>query len=147
MTPTTEVMTFLNEDYSLRREYTCIQEAKRAKMEIVRGDDHTLVFDLDSEEAYQTFRERVHFLEAKFGMIHLEVTKSKSGNYHALATLDPTFPPVDPLLSFAIQACMGSDWKKEMLGVLRTVNYQHSDSLLFRPQELEVVFEWNRPTD
>ena len=143
MSPSQEVLDFIETDYSLEREKCCISLAKRAGMEIVEGDEHTLVFDLDSPDAYNMFISRAEFLHAKFGMIHLVVSYSKSRNYHAVATLDPSFPAVDPVLRIAIQACMGSDWKKEMLGCLRTLNYQASDSRLFRPQPLEVVFEWD----
>jgi hypothetical protein len=142
MTPSAETLTFLDTDYSLKREKWCIRRAEEAGLEILRGDDHTLVFDLDSEEAYKTFMGRVEFLRAKFAMQHLVVSKSKSGNYHAVATLDKAFRPISQELALTIQACMGSDWKKEMLGVLRKLNYNSGDSILFRPQPLEIVYEW-----
>lgn len=147
MTPTTEVLDFENEDYSLDREKKCIRLALEANLEIFSRDDHTLVFDLDSEEAYSIFMERVHFLENKFVMQTLIISKSKSGNWHAVATIHPTFPPIDPVVALVIQACLGSDWKKEMLGALRTIHYKAPDSKLFRPKTLEVVYEWHSTTE
>lgn len=144
MTPSAETLQFLETDYSMKREVECIAIATKQEMEILRGDGHTLVFDLDSEDAYKTFMSRVHFLESKFFMQRLVVTKSKSSNYHAVAYLQNNIPAISKQMALAIQACMGSDWKKEMLGVLRDWNYQAGDSLLFRPKNLEVVFEWER---
>ena len=143
MTPSQEVLEFLATDYSMEREKQCIALAKASGLEIVDGDDHTLLFDLDTTEDLLKFKERAEFLRAKFAMVHLMIYKSKSGNHHAIATLDSSFPSVDPVLRIAIQACLGSDWKREMLGCLRTLNYQASDSKLFRPQPFQVVLEWD----
>ena len=148
ITATKEVQDFLDEDYSLQRERACISQAKREQLEIVKGDEHTLVFDLDSDHALQVFMDRVEFLRAKFGMTNLEVTRSKTqGHYHAVAILDPAHPPISDVLRLAIQACLGSDWKKEMLGVLRTLNYSVGDSLLFRPSKLTIVYSWSIQED
>jgi hypothetical protein len=144
MTPTREVLDFIDTDYSLKREKICIQEARKSGLDILEGDGHTLLFDLDSEESLNVFLQRVHFLESKFAMVHMIVTHSKSGNYHAVCTLDPLFPSVDPMIRVAVQACLGSDWKKEMLACLRTLNYNQSDSMLFRPKKLQVVYEWTK---
>ena len=144
MIPSQETRRFIDEDYSLAREADRIRIARHNGCEILSGDDHTLVFDLDSNYARLVFMKRASFLVEKFAMTRLVVSKSKSGNYHAVAELDQRLPALNPVLRLAIQACMGSDWKKEMLGCLRTINYNSSDSKLFRPQPLEVVFEWNR---
>lgn len=142
MTPTREVYDFLCEDYSMKREEICIAEAKANGLEIIDGDGNTLLFDLGGEEAKKVFLERCSFLEEKFGMESFVISKSKSGNFHALVKLHKSFPPIDPIICSLIQACMGSDWKREMLCALRTIHYKASDSKLFRPQPLEVVMKW-----
>ena len=129
------------ESYDLRREHNAIREAERSGCEVFRGDSHTLVFDLDSEEARDTFLSRCDFLRSKFGMTHLLITKSTGGNYHAVAELHESLHLTQEL-ALVIQACMGSDWKKELLGALRKLHYNAGDSLLFRPKVLEVVYEW-----
>ena len=92
------------ESYDLRREHNAIREAERSGCEVFRGDSHTLVFDLDSEEARDTFLSRCDFLRSKFGMTHLLITKSTGGNYHAVAELHESLHLTQEL-ALVIQAC------------------------------------------
>ena len=135
-----EVERLCDNNYSLKDERQHILEAKKAGMEIVRGNDRTLLFDLDGEIELETFKSRVGILEKKGFSPKVEISKSKNGNYHAIVRLGMINNDIlsEPL-RIAIQCCLGSDWKREFLGVLRYLNNQREVSMLFRPQPLEKV--------
>jgi len=129
-----------SEQYSLAEEQAHIRQAVRDEMEVKRGDEHTLTLDLDDEEALETFKCRVIMLARKGFGPRVEITRSKSGNYRAVVTTAPTFPPMTEPMRIALQSILGSDWKREMLGCLRVLNNQpNAVSMLFRPQPLERV--------
>lgn len=132
-----EVNKLCEENYSLENEQEHIQEAESKGFEIVRNNSTKITCDLDGEEQLEIFKSRVGFLERKAFDPVVTISKSKNGNYHAVIELSV---PVPEELAIAIQACLGSDWKREMLGVLRQLNKQKDQvSLLFRPKELEIV--------
>lgn len=133
-----EIVELCGEEYSLKEEKWRIERAEKAGLEIFRGGPNTLTFDLDGEEALAEFRIRVQMLEAKAFQPVVQITKSKSGNYHAVVQILATRPLEEPV-RIALQAALGSDWKREFLGVLRYIDNQKSVSLLFRPQPLEIV--------
>ena len=135
-----DVELLCSEDYSLENDKVSEQQALQNGMEIVIGDETHLTFDLDGEQELQLFKSRVGILERKgFGPI-TQITKSKSGNYHAVVIISAEFIPtlIEPL-RIAIQACLGSDWKREFLGILKYINNQRGVSKLYRPTPLEVV--------
>lgn len=137
ITPEIELLT--TENYSLQHEKAHIQNAIAEGFEIVRNTNNLLTFDLDGEEALEVFKSRVGFLERKGFEPVITITKSKSSNYHAVVTICSSMT-IPESIAIAIQACLGSDWKREMLGVLRQLNGQKDQvSLLFRPKELEII--------
>lgn len=138
MTTQAEIEELSSEEYSLREEKWRIGQAEKAGFEIFRGDPNTLTFDLDGEEALAEFRVRVKILEQKAFQPVVQISRSKSGNYHAVVKIMATRPLEEPV-RLAIQACLGSEWKREFLGILRYLNDQKSVSMLFRPQPLEIV--------
>lgn len=139
-----EIELLCTENYSLKHEQQHIEEKLEAGFEIIKNDDYTLTFDLDSDEDLMTFKSRIGFLERKgIGIQSCEITESKGGNYHAVIKTDANVS-ISESLRIAIQACLGSDWKREMLGVLRQLNGQKDQvSLLFRPNPLKVI-EWQK---
>jgi len=134
-----EVEELCSENYDLRSEKDHIKQAQDMGREIISNDDQTLTFDLDSEEALSTFKGRVGILGRKGFSPSWVISKSKSGNYHAVVKLNNSIVKIDESIRLVIQACLGSDWKREFLGVLRILNRQPQVSMLFRPQPLEIV--------
>lgn len=136
-----EIEKLCEENYSLQNEMEHIRNAKDAGYEIVKNNSQQLTFDLDGEEALEIFKSRVGVLERKGLSPFVVISKSKSGNYHAVVGLGGG-QNISEALAIAIQACLGSDWKREMLGVLRQLNGQENQvSLLFRPKDLEII-QW-----
>ena len=131
-----EIQEFASERYDLREENRRISQAMSKGMAVIRGGKNTLLFDLDTEEALTVFRLRSQILEAKGFSPHIVITRSEHGNYHAVVTVTRDMTEG---IRLAIQACLGSDWKREFLGVLRNLNKQESVSLLFQPQPPVVV--------
>lgn len=134
-----EIEDLSSENYSLEDEQYRIQNVIKNGFEILKGDSNTLLFDLDSEEALKIFQERIAILEKKAFNPIITISKSKSGNYHAVVKLGVDSNLLVEPLRIAIQACLGSDWKREFLGVLRYFNNQKEVSMLFRPQPLEII--------
>jgi hypothetical protein len=65
-----------------------------------------------------------------------KITESKSGNSHVYLRLD--WPgPLDPVTRIALQACFGSDRKRELLSLLRHVfQTQHPPTVFFEKPEV-----------
>lgn len=141
MTPFSEIEKLSGEGYSLEHEQSRIDHALASGLEVFRPNSHELTFDLDGELELKIFRTRVTFLLRKNLIHEILITKSQSGNYHAVVKLNLNDWVTEPL-RLAIQAALGSDWKREILGVLRWINDVETGSLLFRPLPLEVVWHW-----
>ena len=134
-----EVIDLCDERYNLWQENTRITEAQEDGCEIIRNDSHTLTFDLDGEKQLERFKSRVGILEKKGFSPAIEIYKSRHGNYHAIVKCGESFELTEPI-ALAIQAALGSDWKREILGVLRYLNKQFAqNSMLFKPKNAEVV--------
>lgn len=111
-----------------------IRKAERTGCTIEYADDHTLQLDLDSDEADYIYDKQLRLLD-ELGIIHiLKLTerRSKSDNWHITITLrDPLSIEVRILL----QACLGSDIKRELLSYAGYLKGQTRPVLLFRPKE------------
>lgn len=114
--------------------------AKEKGCTVEWSDDFTLMIDLDSEEAYRTYREMVSLLGDLFEqtgseVFYLEpgenVRPSKSGNRHVTLKLRYA---ADPLTRILLQALLGSDLKRELLSLSRLMAGCRNPIVLFRPQ-------------
>src|ERR1039457_4707839 len=92
-----EVENLCGESYSLHMEKQRIFQATIDEMEIVRGNETTLLFDLDGEHELDVFKARVGILERKGFVPHIVITKSKHSNYHAVVTITSTSPLEEPI--------------------------------------------------
>lgn len=108
-----------------------IQKAVSEGMEVVISDRRTLLLDLDDEAAKARYRQFLPRFEELFPIEKKEAWKSKSGaGMHVKLTLYQD-APVEARL--AMQAALGSDPMREMLGLKRVWNGIEEPSLLFKP--------------
>lgn len=101
--------------------------------EVIKGDDHTLLIDLDSEGAIEDFdsadsQDLRDLLDAS----EIERWTSKSGK--GLHVRLHTGIALNPLERLVAQAALGSDPKREILGILRLKQGEEETSLLFKPK-------------
>lgn len=111
-----------------------IKDKTAEGFEVVQSDSRTLLLDLDTIDAYAQY-ERVkttvfEFWEPK----KIEEWRSKSGNRHVRITLGSELPPE---IRCALQAAMGSDGIREVLGLVGLSCCCEEPFLLFKPKEKE----------
>jgi hypothetical protein len=107
-----------------------IKLAEEEGFEVVRGNDATLLLDLDTEHAVEQFYRVLPIVEEHFGVESHETWSSKSGKTHAAVKLTAPLPCVQRLL---LQAALGSDGKREALGLLQLQNGCAEPNVLFKP--------------
>lgn len=93
--------------------------AARWGLTVVAPEDDELQLDIDEPGDLDVANKMLRVLEAHD--IRCEVaraTPSKSGNAHVVMRIE--WPrPLDPITRIALQACFGSDRKRELLSLLR----------------------------
>jgi hypothetical protein len=98
------------------------------------ADDSTLQLDIDSDVAFNTFVEQIIMLN-DLGIVKwngYNVRTSLSGNRHITVALLSPLPIETRIL---LQACLGSDRKRELLSYAGVLKGQEHPVLLFRPKE------------
>ena len=111
------------------------QRADEKNCTIEYSDDYTLQLDIDSETAYDTFHEQLHLLEDLELLVterSFEERRSRNGNRHVIIKLRDPLPITEHIL---LQACLGSDLKRELLAYAGVLKGQKNPVLLFRPKE------------
>lgn len=123
-----------NEDdqkYALELDKQRIEEARKAGFIIVQGDDNTLLLDLDTPESRHQFNAMLPMVHDRFNVKDYQTWSSKSGNTHVRLTIEKCATPMERLL---LQAVLGSDVKRELLGMLKIRAAISDDpSVLFKP--------------
>jgi hypothetical protein len=126
------------------------EEAENRGLEVVKGDGSHLQLDLDTPqtqanlEAYQLLRQ--YSVIAGDNLI----TVSQHGKQHEYIPLsiDPfTKQTFDQIVRIAMQACLGSDPKREMLSLLGVLGYTgavegHEIALFETQEEFEKAEGW-----
>ena len=102
--------------------------AKANGLTIVVPEPNQLQLDIDSPKLPANYAEQLEILGCIRKITSVRQTTSKSGNIHVYIDLDGPIAPVERVL---LQACMGSDQKRELLTFL---NMQSPDNK--RPQFL-----------
>lgn len=107
------------------------ERATAEGFEVVVADDHTLLLDLDDVSSIETYkRMRVVLFEWK-EPASINEWLSKSGNIHVMIRLTE---PLAWSRRYALQAALGSDRMREMLGVIQMLNGCDEASILFKPR-------------
>jgi hypothetical protein len=117
------------------------KQALENGFEVVYGDDEHLLLDFDNEAGLQTeppfdapeqYYKQLEVLNANGFYCHEEGRwSSKRFGLHVVVKLDNF--SLEPLGRLALQAAMGSDPKRELLGVLRVLHHVEEPCMLFKP--------------
>lgn len=110
-------------------------KAAEEKFDVVRSGPYTVLVDLDTPEAAAQFKRVLPKVQECFGVEQIETWLSKSGNKHAAITLASPQPAT---VRLALQAALGSDGVREVLGLKRHENGCEEPSALFRPRNARV---------
>lgn len=118
--------------YNLEREAEAVKKATADGFTIVRGNENTLLLDLDTAQAMKQFNSTYEMVDSKFGILHQEFWTSKSGGErrHAKLILKTSLSAAERV---ALQAIMGSDPKREIFAVTKLGHGIAEPSMLFKP--------------
>lgn len=110
------------------------RKAAEAGCTVEYSDPLTLQIDIDSREAGVLFEKQLTILREHLpGLIGSgQVRFSKSGNAHATLSLTRPYSLLERIM---LQACLGSDIKRELLSYIGYLYGQANPILLFRPIE------------
>lgn len=107
------------------------KKAEAAGLEVYKPTDKEITLDLDNEESEKTHESMRPLVESILPIKFKEEWRSKSGHKHVVYSSEIVLTPEQKLLA---QACLGSDLKREILGLKRVMGGQTENvSLLFKP--------------
>jgi len=89
------------------------------KSHIVPANDFILQLDIDSEEGYQQYKKGMEMVQNNIPLLHIVETMSKSGGKHITIYLAEA---MDVWKRLALQAILGSDFKREALNFNRIIH-------------------------
>jgi hypothetical protein len=111
------------------------EAATELGMRIVYPERNQLQLDIDTEEAYATYKKNLPIFERVVGKVaKIMETRSKSGNRHITLTMaGKTFEAfeMDDTRRVLYQALLGSDQTRELLNLERINNDVASPSVFF----------------
>lgn len=109
------------------------KKAKELNCDVMYGDPHTLLLDIDSDAAWEQFQRQLPIVCEFYNVVDnsYEVLPSKSGNRHVIVRLDATLPLTERLM---LQATLGSDPRRELLSAAGFMSGQENPVVLFRPK-------------
>lgn len=123
--PKTEI-----EDYALDSN-TAIEKAKKDGNTVVLPEPNQLLIDVDDPADLAKLFELFPILTRSFKLAKWVMTPSKGASrYHVVMTLDRAFNDTERIL---LQACLGSDRKRELLSFVRVTKGDPHPSLLIEP--------------
>ncbi len=115
-----------------------VAKAAELGLDIVEPDALTLQLDLDGQDAVVEFETRLTFLQSLEEAV-VTYTTSKSGNKHAYVKLGRRVGVSERI---ALQAALGSDWRRELFSILRLNRGNEHATLLFEiPSEKKALAE------
>lgn len=96
-------------------------EAVKRRVKVIHPKAKELFLDIDDANSMAVFEAMSAVLRDNHHRVKLvKQTVSSGGNTHIYATI-PSFKKLDPVMRIALQACLGSDRKRELLSLLRIV--------------------------
>ncbi len=96
------------------------KEALENNLAVVYPEDNQLQVDIDSDDAMNIFWAMLPIVQKYYGAIVESITASRSGFPKQHVTLRVTVP-LNPFERIALQACLGSDRVREVLGVVQAM--------------------------
>ena len=122
----------MSEGSLCQEKYDADLAAAAEKFDVIKGTSTTLLIDLDTPEAKAQYERVLPKVVENFAVVSTQSWLSKSGNTHVLITLAE---PLSPPWRLALQAALGSDGIREVLGLKRYENGIPEPSALFKPKE------------
>lgn len=101
--------------------YRALLEAKQDNLDVVFPEANQLQLDIDNNHAFAIYQELLPIVEKYYGVVTVKVTPSRSGGEKRHVTLT-LLAPLNPFERIALQACLGSDRVREILGVVQAMN-------------------------
>lgn len=108
------------------------KHAESCGFEVVRGNERTLLLDIDSGEDFRKFEINRDLVDELVGIEDYTVWNSQSSKHHVKLTLKK---PLSIEIRLFLQACLGSDLKRELLTYKRILRGETEPSTLFRPRK------------
>lgn len=114
-----------------------VEQALREGLDVVYPADNELLIDIDNEHSYLLFKQQIMIVQKFIGVVDVREAPSKSGKpfkMHITVELDPNVSMIERL---ALQAMLGSDRVRELLGYVQYKNEdQHPVLFLEKKEEL-----------
>lgn len=107
--------------------------AAKLRCELVIGDAKTILLDLDTDEAKQTYHANLPVFKQQYVVESVERWPSKGGHGEHVV-LHLTEPIDDTPTRLLLQASLGSDPKRELLSLYRVKHNHPTPSVLFKPK-------------
>jgi len=98
-----------------------IEEAEREGLDVRFPTDHELLIDIDNDHSYELFEHQILIVKKFFSAVNVQVTPSRHGlpGRHIVVTMQRS---VTELERITLQACLGSDRVREVLGFVQMMN-------------------------
>jgi hypothetical protein len=111
-----------------------LDKAEAEGLRVVYPTEKELQIDIDNEQSYLFFLDRKNLVHRFIGIEDFQVSPSKSGlpRRHITVRLKT---PVTVLERICLQACLGSDRVREVLGYVRYKHNDPSPTLFFEKKE------------
>lgn len=96
-----------------------IKKAEEENLKVIFPEENELLLDFDNSVAYDHFENVIHILEEYWGVVSRKESPSlsgKPGHVHVIVRLNTQLTSLERI---AIQAALGSDGKRELLGIVR----------------------------
>lgn len=107
-----------------------IAQAESDGFTVIKTSPERLLVDLDGDDRLPLFDQQFELLKERFKLSEIERYRSKSGlGWHIVLRCAPLKTETRLLL----QACLGSDLKREALGFLMFCDGIQDPSVLFKP--------------
>ena len=113
-----------------------IDKAALENKTVVYPQLNQLQIDIDSDAHWDTFNFQIRVLLQKFNVTKIEMVPSNSGkgHWHATLTLDKIEFTGDRIaIRLLLQACLGSDLKRELLSFFRHETGDEHPTLFLEP--------------
>jgi len=114
-------------------------KAEAEGLEIMERHRDELLLDIDTKGAEEQFRAMLPLICRFYGVAKVETWPSKSHNLHVSITLNA---PLGEMEALFLQACCGSDLKREFLSYRRLLNGIVCPTRLFKPKDVEVHVDY-----
>ncbi len=92
--------------------------AARVGCQVVLPRSNQLFLDLDTDEQFEQFQNRINFFIQNEYEITVKTTRSRNGNRHVIVTLPFDMTNEQRVI---LQAALGSDWKREAISAMRSI--------------------------